>query len=32
MLAALGGRLVEAAAKKNLDEMFENLAREAKRI
>jgi len=28
MLAAVGGRLIEAAAQKNLSEMFENLARE----
>lgn len=32
MLAAVGGRLIEAAAKKNLEEMFENLAREAKKL
>ncbi len=32
MLAAVGGRLIEAAAKKNLDEMFTNLARECKNI
>ncbi|MCI0401992.1 MAG: carbon monoxide dehydrogenase subunit G [Acidobacteria bacterium] len=31
MLAAVGGRLIEAAAQKNLNEMFENLARECEK-
>ena len=31
MLASIAGRLIEAAAKKNMDDMFANLAREVRR-